>query len=70
MLVTIVGGFAVGFTANWKLTLVCMCCVPILIFLGYFRMRMLTYFAEKSRLSHEHSAQLACEVPYIQEQTD
>ncbi|CAG8832171.1 13421_t:CDS:1, partial [Racocetra persica] len=46
---------------GWKLTLVCLCCVPLLIGSGALRMKMINGFQQKTKKAYEHSAQIACE---------
>ncbi|CAG8486333.1 2351_t:CDS:2 [Paraglomus occultum] len=58
---TIIGGLIVGFSVGWKLTLVCMCCIPLLIGSGALRMKMLNGFQAKTKQAYADSAQVACE---------
>lgn len=57
----LVGGILVSLVFGWKLALVGMSVLPLLILAGAFRLKVLTYFAEKSKAAYERSAQLACE---------
>jgi ABC-type multidrug transport system fused ATPase/permease subunit len=59
--VNLVGGMIVALIFGWKLGLVATCCVPFLVFAGFFRIAIVSYFAEKARGSYEKSAQVACE---------
>jgi ATP-binding cassette subfamily B (MDR/TAP) protein 1 len=58
---TLIGGLVIALIYGWRLALVGMAMLPFLILAGAFRLKVLTYFAEKSKLAYERSAQLACE---------
>ncbi|CAG8492585.1 15641_t:CDS:2 [Acaulospora morrowiae] len=58
---TVIAGLIIGLSVGWKLTLVCMCCIPVLIGSGALRMKMLNGFQQKTKKSYEESAQVACE---------
>ncbi|KAL2911614.1 hypothetical protein HK105_208915 [Polyrhizophydium stewartii] len=59
--INLIGGIVIALIYGWKLALVATTVLPILIGAGIFRMRILTYFAEKSKKAYERSAQVACE---------
>ena len=61
ILVTLVANIIVAFIYGWKLAAVAVCAVPILIFVGIMRIRILTYFSDRAKASYEKSAQVACE---------
>ncbi|CAG8447136.1 15414_t:CDS:2 [Acaulospora colombiana] len=58
---TVVAGLIVGLVVGWKLTLVCIACIPVLIGSGALRMKMLNGFQQKTKKAYEESAQVACE---------
>ncbi len=57
----LVGGMLISLIYGWKLALVGMSVLPLMILAGSFRLKVLTYFAEKSKQAYARSAQLACE---------
>ena len=57
----LVGGLIISLIYGWKLALVGMAVLPFMILAGAFRLKVLTYFAEKSKNAYERSAQVACE---------
>jgi ABC-type multidrug transport system fused ATPase/permease subunit len=61
VLTNLVGGAIVALIFGWKLGLTAIACLPILVFSGFFRIYIITYFAEKAKGAYEKSAQLACE---------
>ncbi|KAF4599044.1 GTPase-activating protein [Pleurotus pulmonarius] len=58
---TIIGGSAIGLAFGWKLALVGIACTPILVSIGYIRLRIVVLKDQVNKLEHESSAQLACE---------
>ena len=61
VLVNLVGCVIVAFINYWKLSLVAVCCLPLLVFTGYFRLKIVSYYTERAKSSYEKSAQLASE---------
>lgn len=59
--VNLTGGAVVALVYGWKLALVALTCLPFLVFCGYFRLRIITYFTDKNKGAYERSAQIACE---------
>ena len=57
----LVGGVIVALVYGWKLALVATSALPILILSGLWRLKIITYFAEKNKKAYEQSAQMACE---------
>ncbi|KAF0515741.1 multidrug resistance protein MDR [Gigaspora margarita] len=51
----------VSFIVGWKLTLVCLCSIPIMIIAGGLRIKLLSSFQQKTRKAYEYSTQIACE---------
>ncbi|CAG8557865.1 1704_t:CDS:2, partial [Racocetra fulgida] len=51
----------VSLIVGWKLTLVCLCAIPLMIGSGSLRIKMLNSFHQKTKKAYEHSAQIACE---------
>ncbi|CAG8582956.1 8057_t:CDS:2, partial [Cetraspora pellucida] len=58
---TIIACIIVSFVVGWKMTLVCLCCVPLLIGSGALRIKLLARFQKKTKKAYEDSAKLACE---------
>ena len=58
---TIIGGAAIGLAFNWKLALVGIVCMPLIVSLGFIRLKVVVLKDEKVKKIHEGSAQLACE---------
>ncbi|CAG8680719.1 40345_t:CDS:2 [Gigaspora margarita] len=58
---TIIACVIVGLVTGWKLTLVCLCAIPLLVGSGALRMKMQNGFQQKTKKAYEHSAQIACE---------
>ncbi|CEP00952.1 hypothetical protein PBRA_008264 [Plasmodiophora brassicae] len=58
---TLVGGIVVSLVYGWKLALVATACLPLLLLANYFRHRIITYFADRTRATYERSSQVACE---------
>jgi ATP-binding cassette subfamily B (MDR/TAP) protein 1 len=58
---TLIGAIVIAFIYGWQLALVGIAVIPFLVLAGAFRLKVITYFAEKSKQSYERSAQLACE---------
>jgi len=58
---TLIGCVVVALANGWKLAIVATFCLPLLVFTGYFRLKVLTYFTERAKGSYEKSAQVACE---------
>lgn len=57
----LVGNVIVAFIFGPKLAAVAFCALPLLVFTGMVRLKVLTYFAEKSAEDYKRSAQVACE---------
>ena len=57
----LVGGMVISLIYGWKLALVGLSILPVLVLAGAFRLKVLTYFAEKSKNAYGRSAQVACE---------
>ncbi|KAF0561083.1 P-loop containing nucleoside triphosphate hydrolase protein [Gigaspora margarita] len=51
----------VALIVGWKLTLVCLCTVPLLVGAGSLHVKMLHGFHEKTKKAYEYSVQIACE---------
>ena len=58
---TLVGGLIVSLCYGWKLALVAMTVLPFIVGTGYYRLRIVSYFADKAKLAYERSSQVACE---------
>ncbi|CAI2166259.1 12008_t:CDS:10 [Funneliformis geosporum] len=58
---TLVSVLIIAFIFGWKLTLVCLVCIPLLVGSGLLRITMLDGFQKKTKKSYEHSSQIACE---------
>ncbi|CAG8595233.1 12948_t:CDS:2, partial [Acaulospora morrowiae] len=61
VITTIVANVIVGLIVGWKLTLVCLCCIPLMVGSGYIHMKMQNGFQEKTKKAYEESSQIACE---------
>ncbi|CAG8719837.1 3389_t:CDS:2 [Cetraspora pellucida] len=59
--VLIISSITVSLIVGWKLTLVCLCAIPLMIGSGTLRIRMLNNFQQKTKKAYEYSAQIACE---------
>ncbi|KAF0477233.1 multidrug resistance protein MDR [Gigaspora margarita] len=51
----------VSLIVGWKLTLVCLCSIPLMIGAGGLRIKMLSSFQQKTKKAYEYSAQIVCE---------
>ncbi|CAG8518254.1 28123_t:CDS:2, partial [Racocetra persica] len=51
----------VSLIVGWKLTLVCICAIPLMIGSGSLRIKMLNSFHQKTKKAYEYSAQIASE---------
>ncbi|CAG8825809.1 456_t:CDS:2, partial [Gigaspora margarita] len=58
---TIFSSVIVALIVGWKLTLVCLCSIPLLIGSYSLRIKMLNGFQQKTKKAYEYSAQIACE---------
>ncbi|RIB26619.1 STE6-like protein [Gigaspora rosea] len=54
----------VSLIIGWKLTLVCLCSIPIMIVAGGLRIKMLSNLQQKTKKAYEYSTQIACEGAY------
>ncbi|CAG8655675.1 10437_t:CDS:2, partial [Cetraspora pellucida] len=61
VMATIFASTIVALIFGWKLTLVCLCSVPLVISSTSLRIKMMDGFQKKSKIAYENSAQLACE---------
>ncbi|RIB29019.1 P-loop containing nucleoside triphosphate hydrolase protein, partial [Gigaspora rosea] len=61
IIATIIASIVVSFIFDWRLTLVCLCCIPLLVGSGALRVKMLNGFQQKTKKAYENSAQIACE---------
>ncbi|CAG8704588.1 8389_t:CDS:2, partial [Cetraspora pellucida] len=59
--VLIISSITVSLIIGWKLTLVCLCAIPLMVGSGSLRVRMLNNFQQKTKKAYEYSAQIACE---------
>lgn len=59
--VNLVGGFIIAMCFSWKLTLVVFTTMPVLVFAGLMRIKIVTFFHDKAKKSYQRSAQIACE---------
>lgn len=59
--VTLISVIIVALIYGWKLTLVCLVCIPLLVGSSLLRTKMLNGFQQKTKKSYEHSSQIACE---------
>ncbi|KAJ3214877.1 GTPase-activating protein [Clydaea vesicula] len=55
------GCMIVALINGWQLALVAIAMLPLLVFSGYFRLKIINYFSEKAKGSYEQSAQVASE---------
>ncbi|ODV91347.1 hypothetical protein CANCADRAFT_44945 [Tortispora caseinolytica NRRL Y-17796] len=60
-LVTLVAGCVLGLSLNWKLALVCISCVPVLMFCGFMRVYTIKLIEQKAQTVYEDSSKAACE---------
>ncbi|KAH9038538.1 P-loop containing nucleoside triphosphate hydrolase protein [Lactarius pseudohatsudake] len=60
-LATLIAGFTIGLIFIWKVGLVGFACIPFLISVGYIRLRVVVLKDQHNKITHEESAQLACE---------
>ncbi|CAG8709376.1 6853_t:CDS:2 [Cetraspora pellucida] len=51
----------VALIVGWKLTLVCLCCAPLMIGAGSIHVTMISGFHQKTKKAYEYSAQIVCE---------
>ncbi|RIB22586.1 P-loop containing nucleoside triphosphate hydrolase protein [Gigaspora rosea] len=51
----------VSLIIGWKLTLVYLCCIPLMIGAGRLRIKMASNFQQRTKKAYEYSAQIACE---------
>ncbi|EED20402.1 ATP-binding cassette transporter, putative [Talaromyces stipitatus ATCC 10500] len=58
---TVVGGIIIALAVGWKLTLVCVCAVPVILGTGILRFKILADFGETVAAYNAKSASLACE---------
>lgn len=58
---TFVGSLALSLAVGWKLSLVCMCSVPILLACGFLRFHMLFRFQQRAQAAFAPTAAEACE---------
>jgi len=58
---TLVAGSIIGLAFVWKLALVAIACTPLLVSMGYIRLRVVVLKDQANKKAHEDSAQLACE---------
>lgn len=58
---TIAGGIIIAFAVGWKMTLVCVCAVPVILGTGILRFKVLGDFGEVVAVYNAKSASLACE---------
>ncbi|KAF0454380.1 multidrug resistance protein MDR [Gigaspora margarita] len=58
---TIFSSAIVALIVGWKLTLVCLCFMPLLIGSYSLRIKMLNGFQQKTKKAYEYTAQIACE---------
>lgn len=58
---TIFGGIIIAFAVGWKMTLVCVCAVPVILGTGILRFKVLGEFGEVVAAYNAKSASLACE---------
>jgi len=58
---TLVAGAILGLVFIWKLALVGIACTPLLVSMGYIRLRVVVMKDQANKKAHESSAQLACE---------
>lgn len=58
-LAMVIGGIITGIAFNWRLGLVGTACVPIVLFSGYFRLKILERLEQRSRKAYSASAGLA-----------
>ena len=57
----IVGGLATALAIGWKLSLVCLCAVPIVLACGFFRAWMLSAYQQRAAGAYAESASFAAE---------
>ncbi|KAF8957257.1 multidrug resistance protein 1 [Flammula alnicola] len=58
---TLIAGCILGLVFIWKLALVGIACTPLLVSMGYIRLRVVVLKDQVNKKAHEDSAQLACE---------
>lgn len=60
-LTTLISAMAIGLAVGWKLSLVCISCIPVLLGCGYLRFWLLQRFERMSKEAYQRSASYACE---------
>lgn len=58
---TLIAAMVVSLSVGWKLSLVCISCMPVLLGCGFFRFWMLAHFQRRSKQAYERSATFASE---------
>ncbi|KAF0561079.1 P-loop containing nucleoside triphosphate hydrolase protein [Gigaspora margarita] len=58
---TVFASVIVALIVGWKLTLICLCSVPLLVGAGSLNVKILHKFHEKAKKAYEYSTQVACE---------
>ncbi|KAK9467519.1 P-loop containing nucleoside triphosphate hydrolase protein [Lipomyces arxii] len=58
---TVIVGIILGISVSWKFGLVCTACMPLLLAVGYARIKFMTYFGERTQKSFDKSAAYAAE---------
>ncbi|KAM0274005.1 hypothetical protein ACHAPA_000953 [Fusarium lateritium] len=58
---TLISAIVLALAVGWKLSLVCISCVPILLGCGFFRFWMLAHFQRRSKAAYDSSASYASE---------
>jgi ATP-binding cassette subfamily B (MDR/TAP) protein 1 len=59
--VNVVGSVIIGLIYGWKMTLVCCTTLPILLYTGYYQVKIVQGFEEENKNAYSDSAELACE---------
>ncbi|KAJ3685941.1 hypothetical protein LUZ61_015105 [Rhynchospora tenuis] len=58
-LATVISGFLVAITANWKLTLIVLVIIPLVVLQGYFQVKFLKGFSGDAKAMYEEASRVA-----------
>lgn len=61
MSTTLIGAMIMSIAIGWKLSLVCISCIPVLLGCGFFRFWLLAHFQRRSKAAYASSASFASE---------
>jgi ABC-type multidrug transport system fused ATPase/permease subunit len=61
IITNLLGSIIISLIFGWKLGLVATAVLPLLVFTGIMRMKIITYFSDMNKVAYQKSAQQACE---------